>query len=412
VELEIQAMKKEIDTSYSKLIKQEEEDPLKNRRGSNRYTVQLAALLILVFLTAHSSFAAPGGKKGKPGGGGGGGGGSECSADARFPALIYSEDADFGNGTEDVVVASSDGCVTLTVEQGIQLGGARLKYDETTGYGYYAWVENVYPGYAPGTIRRQHFTVTDGSLTKTPKIENLYAGVDYLSSFDLQGDLLAVVDEQSGQPTLLVIDLSTCGGLPCYGSDAVSVYTPTATSVPCLQDADADVVGCYQPESGLTMALDGNAIYFDVLGHDSGGNQVYGIARVTQEGGVWAPQTPDLFLRDDCYFEARVYGLSEDGHYLAIGYLAGFQNRLRDDRVVIFDTNDIGGACPSEVAGFSQDFSAWTATWTEEDTFYVLGTEGKGRKLKHPIEEFDPLTGARRSLGISIENHPGIDSSL
>jgi len=386
---------------------------MKNRRGSNRFAGQLAALLMTIFLAVNPSFGAPGSKKGKPDKPGDGGGGSECSADARFPALIYSEDAGFGNGTDDVVVASSDGCVTLTVEQDIQLGGARLKYDETTGYGYYAWVENVYPGYAPGTIRRQHFTVTDGSLTKTTTIEDLYAGVDYLSSFDLQGDFLAVVDKQSGEQSLLVIDLSTCGGLPCDGSDAVSVYTPTATSVRCLQDADADVVGCYQPEPGLTMALDGKAIYFDVLGHDSGGNQVYGIARVTQEGGVWAPQTPELFLRDDCYFEARVYGLSEDGHYLAIGYLAGFQNRLRDDRVVIFDTNDIGGACPSETAEFYyQDFSAWTATWTEEDTFYVLGTEGKGRKLKHPIEEFDPVTGTRRSLGISLENHGGIDSSL
>ena len=155
----------------------------------------------------------------------------------------------------------------------------------------------MYPGYAPGTIRRQHFTVTDGSLTKTPPIEDLYAGVGYLSSFDLQGDLLVVVDEHFGEQSLLVIDLSTCGGSPCDGSDAVSVYTPTGTS--CLQDEDA--VGCYQPEPGLTMALDGEAIYFDVLGHDSGGNRGDGIARAIQGAEGWAPQTPELFLRDDNY---------------------------------------------------------------------------------------------------------------
>lgn len=380
---------------------------MKNRRGSNRFAGQLAALLMTIFLAVNPSFGAPGGKKGKPDKPGDGGGGSECSADARFPALIYSEDAGFGNGTKDVVVASSDGCVTLTVEQGIQFGGARLKYDDATGSGYYAWSENVYPGYSPGTIRRQHFTVTDGSLTKT-EFKDLYEGVDYLSSFDLQGDLLAVVDEHSGEQTLLVIALSSCGGLPCDGDDAVSVYTPNSTSVHCLQDAA--IVGCFQPEPNLTMALDGKAIYFDVLGQDSGGNRVYGIARVTEGAGGWAPQKPDLFLRDDSYYEARVYGLSRDGQNLAIGYLAGFQNRLRDDRVIIFDTNGVD--CPCEAAWPSQDFSAWTATWTVEDTFYVLGTEGKGRKLRHPIEEFDPWTGERRPLGISLDNHPRIDSSL
>lgn len=51
-------------------------------------------------------------------------------------------------------------------------------------------------------------------------------------------------------------------------------------------------------------------------------------------------------------------------------------------------------------------------TWTIDDTFYVLGTEGKRRKVRHPIEEFDPATGVRTPLGISLEDHPGIDSSL
>ena len=105
-------------------------------------------------------------------------------------------------------------------------------------------------------------------------------------------------------------------------------------------------------------------------------------------------------------------GLEEDDRYLAIRYLAGFQNRLRDDRVIIFDTFDTGADCPCEAVWSYRDIPAWTATWTEESTFYLLGTEGKGRKLKHPIEEFDPVTGERRSLGISLDDHPGIDSSL
>jgi len=307
-----------------------------------------------------------------------------------------------------LVVASSDGCVVLTVENGIQFGGARLKYDETTGSGYYAWSENVYPGNPPGTIRRQDFTVADGILEPTPLSDHLYQGAGYLNSFDLQGNLLAVVDQQSGEQTLLVIDLSTCDdGLPCDGSDAVSVYKP---SMNCLPDLAID--GCFRPEPGLTMALDGTAIYFDVQGQDFSGGRVYGIARVTQGEEGWAPQTPDLFLRDDNYYEARVYGLSQNRQYLAFGYLAGFENRLRNDRVIILDTNDTSVNCPCEATGFSQNFSAWTATWTVDDTFYVLGTAGKGRKLRHPIEEFDPVTGVRQPLGITLNDHPGIDSSL
>ena len=368
-------------------------------------------ILLCTVAMAPQAVAAKGGN-GKGGGGNGGGGGgddggSNCDPNALFPALIYPVDSAAGDGTRDLMVASSDGCVELTVEQGIQFGGARLKYDETTGSGYYAWSENVFPGNPPGTIRRQDFTVSNGSLMPTSS-DDLYEGVSYLSSFDLQGDVLAVVDKQSGEQTLLVIDLSACNvGLPCNENDAVSVYTPSA---PCLEDGAID--GCFRPESGLTMAIDGTAIYFDVQGQDSGGSRVYGIARVTQGGEGWVPQIPELFLRDDNYYEARVYGLSENGQYLAFGYLAGFQNRLRDDRVIILDTNDIGVNCPCEAAGLSQNFSAWTATWTINDTFYVLGTEGKGRKLRHPIEEFNPLTGMRQPLGISLNDHPGIDSSL
>ncbi len=368
-----------------------------------------ATVLVVTMLLAFPVFAAKGGNKGKPGGGGDDGG-ANCDTDALFPALIYPEDSAAGNGTRDLVVASSDGCVVLTVENGIQFGGARLKYDETTGSGYYAWSENVYPGNPPGTIRRQDFTVMGDSLTPTSS-DDLYQGAGYLNSFDLQGNLLAVVDQQSGEQTLLVIDLSACnGGLPCDGSDAVSVYAPSATGVPCLQDAA--IVGCFRPEFGLTMALDGTAIYFNVRGQDSSGSRVNGIARVTQGEEGWLPQTPDLFLRDDNYYEARVYGLSQNSQYLAFGYLAGFQNRLRDDRVIILDTNSTGVNCPCEAAGLSQNFSAWTATWTIDDTFYVLGTAGKGRKLRHPIEEFDPGDGTRRPLGISLNDHPGIDSSL
>ena len=369
-----------------------------------------ATVLVVTMLLAFPVFAAKGGNKGKPGGGGDDGG-SNCPSGALFPALIYPVDSAAGNGTRDLVVASSDGCVELAVELGIQFGGARLKYDKVTGSGYYAWSENVYPGNPPGTIRRRDFTVTDGSMTLNLSSDDLYQGAGYLNSFDLQGNLLAVVDQdqQSGEQTLLVIDLSACDvGLPCDASDAVSVYKP---SVDCLQDIGA-IVDCFRPESGLTMALDGTVIYFDVQGQDSNGGRVYGIARVTQGEEGWLLQTPDLFLRDDNYYEARVYGLSQNSQYLAFGYLAGFQNRLRDDRVIILDTEKTVPNSPYEADGLSQNFSAWTATWTINDTFYVLGTEGKGRKLRHPIEEFNPLTGMRQPLGISLNDHPGIDSSL
>lgn len=373
-----------------------------------------ATVLVVTMLLAFPVFAAKGGNNGKPGGGGDDGG-ANCDTDALFPALIYPEDSADGNGTRDLVVASSDGCVQITVELGIQLGGARLKYDETTRSGYYAWSENVFPGNPPGTIWRRNFTVPQGSQTlELASPYDLYKGVGYLSSFELQGDLLAVVDQQSesGEQTLLVIDLSTCdGGLLCDGSDAVSVYAPSAIGVSCLQDIGA-IVDCFRPESGLTMALDGTVIYFDVQGQDSNGGRVYGIARVTRGTKGWRSQTPDLFLRDDNYYEARVYGLSQNSQYLAFGYLAGFQNRLRDDRVIILDTEKTVPNSPYEADGLSQNFSAWTATWTIKDTFYVLGTAGKGRKLRHPIEEFDPGKGTRRPLGISLNDHPGIDSSL
>jgi hypothetical protein len=370
------------------------------RRISMVRSIVWSVTLILIAASLSLASAAPRGDKGKPGGGDGGG--QTCTPDSLFPALIYPVSSAANNGTYNLAVASSDGCVKLILELSIQLGGVRLKYDEITQSGYYAWSENVYPGYPPGTIKRQHFTVTGGVLTRT-SLETLYEGIGYQLHFDLQGDLLAVVDEVSGEQTLLVIDVSACdGGLPCNDNDGVAVYKP---SVNCL--SGIAIAGCFRPEPALTMALSGDTIYFDVHGQDTTGTRIYGIAQVAKGAGGWAPQTPELFLRDDNYREVHISGgLSADGRYLAIGYAGGSQ------RVIILDTTVTGGSCPCEAAGFSQNFPAWAATWTADETMYVLGTEGKGRNLRFPIQEFDPATGMRTSLGISLNDHPWIDSSL
>lgn len=361
-----------------------------------------AAVLIACSLSIAS--AGPGGDKGKPGGGSGS---AECASDALFPALMYPVYSAAANGTYHLVVASSDGCMKLTVETNIQLGGFRLKYNDSTKSGNYAWSENVYPGYPPGTIKRQHFTVSNDVLTRT-SFEILFEGAGYLTGFDLQGDLLAVVDEVLGEQALLLIDISRCGELPCMDADGTAIYKP---SINCL--SDTAIAGCYRPEPDLTLASSGATLYFAVQGSDPSGNRINGIARATRGPDGWEPQTPELYLRDDNYRELNVFGLSASNRYLGIGYLAGFQNNgLRDDRKIILDTDATGESCPCEAAGFIQDFSAWTATWTVDDKFYVLGTAGKGRKLTFPIEEFDPVTGVRTSLGISLVDHPGLDSSL
>jgi hypothetical protein len=366
----------------------------------------VTTLISIVFTVAVAS-AAPGGGQGKPGGGGGEV--PTCAPDALFPALMYPVDSASGDGRYHLMIASSDGCVVQTIGPSIQLGGFRLKYDEITKSGYYAWAENVYPGLPPGAIKRQHFSVTDGELTPT-SFDILYEGVGYLTGFDLQGDVLTLVDDV-GEETLLVIDISACeGGLPCVNTDGVAVYKPNLN---CL--SDAAIAGCFRPQPDLTLASSGDTIYFAVHGNDFSGLRVYGIARVSRGTDGWAPQTPELFLRDDNYREVGAGGLSlsADNRYLLIGYLAGFQNGgLRDDRKIILDTAAIGENCPCEAAGFVQNFSAWTATWTVNDTVYVLGTAGKGRKLTFPIEELDPVTGVRTPLGISLTDHPQLDSSL
>ena len=104
--------------------------------------------------------------------------------------------------------------------------------------------------------------------------------------------------------------------------------------------------GCSQPGGGVAMTSDGTAIYVDVESQDSEYSRVYGIARVTRGIDGWAAQTPELFLRDDNYYEAHVLSLFENSQSLDFGYLAGFQQGgVRDDRVIILDTSSTGANC-------------------------------------------------------------------
>ena len=365
-----------------------------------RLAVSTFAVFVLVSTFAISTDAIA--KKGGNGNGGGGGGdsGSNCVADALFPALIYQVGSGAGDGTDDIVLASSDGCKQLTVEHAVQLGGVRLKYDPATDSGYYAWSEDIFPGYPPGSIKRQSFTIAAGNLIRsTAEPETIYQGTGYLARFDIQGDSLAVDDAVSAgsdEYQILVVDqLSLCTAV-CDASDADSVYSPS-NCVP-----DPATLACFDVNlaSRVSISPGESEIYFDVSG---------GIAHVTKGQSGW--QSPRLYMSDDNYREPRVYGFDATGAYLAIGYLADLQ-QIRDDRVIIFDPALTGSGCPCEAAGLSQDFAAWNATWTVDNTLYVVGTAGKGHHLSFPIGEFDPSTGVRESLGISLGAHPIIDSSL
>ena len=148
------------------------------------------------------------------------------------------------------------------------------------------------------------------------------------------------------------------------------------------------------------MSLDGSALYFDVRSHDAEGNRVEALARALRGAGEsWGTQTAELFFNSG----GPLHGLSGDGTRLIFSGgafqkgdpLGGRLSILQIDGLIVL-----------------QDFTGWSARWTVDDTLYVVGSAGKGRKLRHPIDEFFPLTGDRVGLGISMDAHFLIDSSL
>ncbi len=85
---------------------------------------------------------------------------------------------------------------------------------------------------------------------------------------------------------------------------------------------------------------------------------------------------------------------------------------------MFLETDDCDDGCDVSNTTLTLDVlqhrPSWHATWTVDDTLYFLGNEGKRRKLVHPIEEFDPdpSSGLREPIGISLNAHYVIDSSL
>lgn len=365
---------------------------------------------MLMLALSLNAGAAPGNGKGKPGGGGddGGGGGQNCDSNALFPALVYPVASATTGGATDIVAASSDGCVEQTLETVGQFGAVRLGFDETTETGYYAWAENTPPGDPPSVIKRRSISKSSGDIIPG-SVETLYESANYTSGFDLQGNWLTVVDVKSGgAEELVVVDLASCdGGLPCDIGDGIPLYS---VGQDCL--TSTGITGCYVLNAaGVSMGLSATQVYFALHGWDGNGARHNAIARAITTD-AWQTAQVEFYLDDANYPELGFFGLDSSESLLGLNYLAGFSSGgAREDRVIIIDTSLSGTDCPCE-AGLAQDFHAWSASWTVNDTIYVLGTSGKRRKMVHPIEEVDPTTGERTSLGISLTDHPAIDSSL
>jgi hypothetical protein len=371
-------------------------------------------LLAVLAIAAQGLFAAKGG-----GGNGGKPGGEEppaCNVDAVFPAMALI----LG---DDLILASSDGCVQVGVMEGRDYGSAELKYDQAHNTGYFAWSELL----ANGTrVYRQEFTVDQngGLLTEANDAELLVElnSIRHMFGIMGEGDATRIVIRESGpepvageRDRLSSVDIARCNPLPCTDDDMVTIYEPEGPNAQCLPDVGA-INGCYYPRDHMILSTDGNTVYFGIGGDNGGNNETVGIAKASydSDSGTW--DAPELVLRDQFFSEARVESLSGDDQLLAVSYSAGFhEDGLRDIRIVFLDT-----ACECDASNpllpntVIQDVSSWHASWTVDDTVYLIGNEGKRRKLVHPIEEFDPDPGSglREPIGIRLDAHYHVDSSL
>ena len=198
-----------------------------------------------------------------------------------------------------------------------------------------------------------------------------------------------------------------------YDSGSPTTVYDTST---CLTDVGF-VVGCYKAGfSHVEMSSDGQSVFFSVSGEGVSGERVDSVVRSNLVAGGWG--TPTLLLRGNSYYtEPSVESLDASESLLAVRYLAGFQqNGIRDDRIIFLDLSCVfcDPSNPVLPPSVIQDVSSWHASWTVQNTVLLLGKQGKGRKLVHPIEEFepDPSSGLRTPLGITLEDHPIIDSSM
>ncbi len=370
------------------------------------------SILCLIFALAG---AVPDGHAARGGNGGGNGGGkpgggdppSDCDVTVAFPVLAYPTDG-------ELFLASADGCRQVAVMEGRSFNSARLKYDSDTKTGYFAWTE-VPAGQTLTKVWRQSFKVVNGELdTNAEEDTELLVELHSVAfRFDIKGEgittRVVLRESRVGLPDWFSsVDLANCDPLPCTDDDMVSIYPTGEPDFQCLVDEGSG--DCYVPSGYMAMTGDKNVVYFDV-----GGGAVSGIARAVYDSGAskWGAQ--ELIFRGDLYSEPGVESLSSDDRLLAVSYLAGFQQGgLRDDRIIFLETDcdECDVSNPTLTGDVLQNRPSWHATWTVDDTLYFLGNEGKRRKLVHPIEEFDPVSGLRQPIGISLNAHYIIDSSL
>jgi hypothetical protein len=188
------------------------------------------------------------------------------------------------------------------------------------------------------------------------------------------------------------------------------VYSPENGD--CWNDL---IGGCYNISS-VKMNVSGDHAYVGTSGDDATGNSIKVVGSVELIAGAQHPVTKYI-LTAGTYPDARMESLSSDGRYLAVRYFAGFlKGGLADHRIIFLDNEctSCGVTDPLPPNNLAQDLSSWYVSWTVDNTVLLLGNEGRRRKLKHPMFEFDPFdpSGVREPLGIVLGDHPPIDSSL
>lgn len=380
--------------------------------------IHILLISLMICLSIPVALGAKGGAKGKPGGG------SDPCADsnAMFPALIYATKRPDAEGGIDLMLASSDGCTKVPLPSSNRPSGHnyQLQYPVSEGLGFYAWTDHPTDGNPRSIIWRQWFSVnTDGELELTyGDTEAIYTSQGgYLRSFDLRGSGSGeILILKEGDSLLAIDNIGDCIDNPdsCTALNAQLIYSPTAGD--CLSDS-ASAGGCYEPLNPI-LNLQADKLYVTFYFETSTGEEnpyAYAIARfIKNSSSEWG--SAEMLVGGDVFREARVESLSSNGEWLAVNYLKISKTEPSGSRTVFLDLKQ----CPcdpknpilSEELSLGQSVMTWHSSWTTDDKVLMIGNEGKGRKLKHPVFELNPFTGETSILDITLDAHYNIDSNL